>query len=127
MGNKKKSVVKLTTTAALLAITIVLQHFASLFYVPATGTSPALSLIPIAVGAIIYGPSCGAILGLGWSVFILVSGQANFYLGMNAVGAVVVVIAKGTLAGTLTGVVFKGLAKKNKIAAINLRSSSYIL
>lgn len=122
MRKNKQKVVKLTVTATLLAITIVLQAIGGLFVIPITGTSPALSLIPIAVGAIIYGPSCGGLLGLGWSIFILVSGQASFYMGMNAIGTVITVIAKGTLAGIGTAYVFKILKNKNYVVAVILAS-----
>lgn len=122
MKQNKQKVIKLTVTSVLLAITIILQAIGGFFVIPITGTSPALSLIPIAVGAILFGPSCGAILGLGWSVFILVSGQASYYMGMNAVGTVITVIAKGTLAGLTSAYAFKVLKNKSYILAIVIAS-----
>ena len=96
MKNSQK-IVKLTVTSILMAITIVLQAIAGFIVIPVTNTSPALSLIPIAVGAIIYGPSCGAILGLGWSLFILASGQASGYLAMNFIGTIITVDRKSVV------------------------------
>ena len=122
MNKNKQSVVKLTVTSTLLAITIVLQAVASAFTMPITNTPIALALIPIAVGAIIYGPLCGSILGFGWSAFILVSGQADFYFGMNAIGTIITVISKGTVAGLLTGVVYNLLKNKNHVVAIIVAS-----
>ena len=117
MKNSQK-IIKLTVTAILLAITIVLQAIAGFIVIPVTNTSPALALIPIAVGAIIYGPSCGALLGFGWSIFILLSGQASGYMAMNLIGTIITVIAKGTLAGLVSGLMYKLLKGKNYIVAI---------
>lgn len=122
MKKNKQSVLKLTMMSTLLAITIVLQAVASAFTMPITNTPVALALIPIAVGAIIYGPTCGGILGLGWSLFILVSGQADFYFGMNAIGTIVTVVSKGTLAGIVTGLVYNLIKKKNYVVAIIVAS-----
>ena len=76
---KKQDIVKMTVTATLLAITILLQAIASFIVIPITNSSPALAFIPIVVGAILYGPLCGGLLGLVWSLYILISGQASFY------------------------------------------------
>ena len=119
MKNSQK-IVRLTVTSILMAITIVLQAIAGFIVIPITNTSPALSLIPIAVGAIIYGPSCGALLGLGWSLFILVSGQASGYLAMSFIGTIITVVAKGTLAGLGSGFVYKLLKDKKYVVAIIL-------
>ena len=105
-------------TSALMAITIILQAVASAFVMPFTNTPIALALIPIAVGAIIYGPSCGLFLGSCWSLFILVSGQASFYFGMNAIGTIITVLSKGALAGYLTGVTYNLLKKYGYIVAV---------
>lgn len=108
----KKNVVKLVVMAMLCGIAIILQAFASFITIPITNSSPALSFIPISVGAILYGPLAGSVLGFIWSLFILVSGQASYYMGMNAVGTVIVVVAKGTLAGLASGFVYKLFKKK---------------
>lgn len=122
MKKRKQNVVRLTVTASLLAITIVLQAIAGFIVIPVTNTSPALALIPIAVGAIIYGPSCGALLGLGWSLFILVSGQASGYMAMNFIGTIITVVGKGTLAGLGSAYVYKLLKEKNYVVAIIVAS-----
>lgn len=120
--SRKKQTVKLTVIAILLAIAILLQAMASMIVFPITNSSPALSFIPIVVGAILYGPGVGALLGFVWSGFILVSGQASYYMGMNAIGTVITVIVKGTSAGLVSGLVYKGLKSKNKVVAIIIAS-----
>lgn len=118
MKKNKQYILKMSVTAILMAITVVLQALASGFVMPITNTPVALALIPIAVGAIIYGPICGGVLGLAWSLFILVSGQASYYMGMSVVGTIVTVISKGTLAGVISGFTFNLLKKHNYIMAI---------
>lgn len=120
--SRKKETVKLTVIAILLAIAILLQAFAGVIVFPFTNSSPALSFIPIVVGAILYGPSVGTLLGFVWSAFILVSGQANYYMGMSAIGTVITVMTKGTCAGLVPGLIFNGLKNKNKVLAIVLAS-----
>ena len=115
MKNKNQTL-KLVMVAMLLGLTIVLQAIS--ITNPITATPLAMSFIPIAVGAILYGPKCGTFLGFLWSVFILVSGQASFYMGMNVVGTLITVIVKGTLAGYLSGVLYLLLKKKNNTVAM---------
>lgn len=120
--NRKQETVKLTVIAILLAIAILLQAIASVIVFPITNSSPALSFIPIVVGAILYGPKVGTLLGFVWSAFILVSGQASYYMGMNALGTVITVLGKGTCAGLVSGLLYKGLKNKNKVIAIVVAS-----
>ena len=115
---RREKTLKLTVTASLMSITIVLQALAGFIVIPVTNTSPALALIPIAVGAIIYGVSCGSFLGFGWSVFILISGQASSYLAMNVLGTIITVVGKGMLAGVGSALVYKALRKHNYVVAI---------
>lgn len=119
---RKKKTVKLTVIAILLAIAILLQAFASVIVFPVTNSSPALSFIPIVVGAILYGPSVGALLGFVWSAFIIASGQASYYMGMSAVGTFVTVLTKGTCAGLVSGLLYKVLKNRNKVVAIIVAS-----
>ena len=111
-GNKKNvggfDIRKLVGLGLLTAIVIVLQFIgASIRF----GTfSVSLVLMPIVVGAALYGVGAGAWLGLVFGIVVLLSGDANLFLGINAVGTVVTVIAKGVLAGALSGLVYTWLA-----------------
>ena len=60
---KNDSVKKMTGTAILLAIEIVFQVIGNYITFPG-GVSINLSLIPVALGAILFGPLSGAFLGL---------------------------------------------------------------
>lgn len=80
--------------------------------------SISLVLIPIVVGAAMYGTAAGAWLGFIFGLVVLLSGDAAAFLGVNALGTIITVIAKGTLAGLCAGLVFRALAKKNTYVAV---------
>ena len=69
--------------------------------------SISLVLLPIVVGAAVYGWQAGAWLGLVFGVAVLLSGDASAFLAVNPIGTVVTVLVKGTLAGLLSGLAYK--------------------
>ena len=75
-------------------------------------------LIPIVVGAAMYGTAAGAWLGFIFGLVVLLSGDAAAFLGVNALGTIITVIAKGTLAGLCAGLVFRALVKTNTYVAV---------
>lgn len=112
---KKKSIFSLdfnTRTLVglglLTAIVIVLQFIGAFLKF---GTfSISLVLMPIVVGAALYGVFAGAWLGLVFGIVVLLSGDANLFLGINPFGTIVTVLLKGILAGAVSGLVYIGLA-----------------
>ena len=99
------------------AIVIVLQLLGA--FIKFGPFSISLTLIPIVVGAALYGPWAGAWLGFVFSMVVLLSGDAGAFLVVNAAGTILTVIAKGTLAGWASGIVFKAMSKTNTwLAAI---------
>jgi uncharacterized membrane protein len=112
MKNNEK-IQKMVVTAILLALTIVLQAYATTFRI---GTySLPLSLVVIAAGAIMYGPLVGSILGTGWGLFIFVADPScQAFIHYSVPGTIMAVIGRGFLDGFITGllaVVFKKLFK----------------
>lgn len=77
--------------------------------------SISLVLLPIVVGAALYGAGAGAWLGFVFGAAVLFSGDAAAFLAVNAPGAVILCLAKGTLAGLCAGLVYKLAEKKSKI------------
>ena len=127
MSDQFTKVQKLVGTAVLAAIVIVLQVFASGIRIgPFT---PTLSLIPIIIGAILFGPVTGAILGTVFGVIVViavVSGAEPFSLLMfnqNPIVTVATCIIKGAAAGWLSGLLYKVLAKKKYV---NIAAASVI-
>ena len=92
----------------LTAITIVLQMLGS--FIKFGPFSISLTLVPIVVGAALYGPVAGAWLGFVFSMVVLFT-DAQAFLVISVPGTVVTVLAKGTLAGFLAGIVYVAFRK----------------
>lgn len=92
------------------AIVIVLQFLGS--FIKFGPFSISLVLIPIVVGAALYGFWGGAWLGFVFSVAVFLSGDAGLFLAVNPLGTILTVILKGTLAGLAAGLVYHWLGKK---------------
>lgn len=115
---KKFDTRKLTGLALLTAIVIVLQLIGSAFPLRVGPFSFSFVLIPIVVGAALYGWKAGAWLGFIFGVTVLLSGDAAAFLPINPVGTVLVVLVKGTTAGIVAGLIYKLVNKLNGIAAV---------
>ena len=115
----------MTGIALLMALIIVLQ-FVTGMIPPVGGFSISLVLIPIVMGAAIFGPGAGALLGAAFGVIVYI----NCVTGADAGGAMVfqadpilcflVVMGKGIMAGLASGLVYAGLKKWNPHVAILL-------
>lgn len=112
MNEKTKSIVG---TGILTAIVIVLQALA--IPIKLGPFSVTLVLIPIVVGAALYGYKAGAWLGFVFGVVVLITDSAAF-LAVSVPGTVATVILKGVLAGLVAGLVYRALEKKSRIAAV---------
>lgn len=105
---------KLVGLSVLTAIIIVLQALAisirfGIFNI-------TLVLIPIVVGAALYGYKAGAWLGFVFSVVVLFT-DAGAFLAISVPGTIITVILKGTLAGLAAGIVYLAMEKVNKYLA----------
>ena len=106
----------LTGVAVFTAIVIVLQLLGS--FIRFGPFSISLTLIPIVVGAALYGPAAGAWLGFVFSMVVLLSGDAGAFLAVNPLGTIVTVIVKGTLAGWAAGMVYRAFRGKRALLAV---------
>lgn len=98
----------------LTAIVIILQALA--LNIRFGVFSITLVLVPIIVGAALYGYKAGAWLGLVFGVVVLLT-DAGVFLAVNVPGTIVTCIAKGVLAGLAAGAVYTLAAKKNQLLA----------
>ena len=114
-GNRV-DVQKIVGTAALTAIVIVLQLLGS--FIRFGPFSISLVLIPIVVGAAMYGVVVGGWLGFVFGLTVLLSGDAALFLSVNAPGTILVVLLKGTLAGLCAGLVYAALKNVNRWLAV---------
>ena len=117
----KANVKRMVGMALLMALVIVLQFIP---IPPIGGFSISLVLIPIVMGAAMYGPTAGAILGAIFGVIVYI----NCVTGTDPGGAMVfqadpvlcfvVVLAKGTMAGLASGFVYKLVKRWNPYIAM---------
>lgn len=117
---------RLVGMGILTALIIVLQTFASGFKI--ANFTPPLSLIPIIIGAILFGEFAGAILGLVFGIVVVlavISGAEPFstlMLNYNPVITVIICLLKGMAAGYLSGLVYKLLSGRNNLFALIISS-----
>lgn len=74
------------------------------------------ALIPIVVGAALYGWATGGWLGLVFGAMVLFTGGANAFLVINVPGTIITVLVKGAAAGLVPGLIYSALEKKNRWA-----------
>lgn len=110
---------KMVGTGVLAAAVIVLQLLSS-FAIHIGPVPISLVLIPIAIGAIVYGPDSGAFLGGVFGVIVIIMILAGMdpasmmMLQFNAPATIIVCLGKGILAGLVCGLVNKAFKKINK-------------
>lgn len=122
---RQSNVVKMVGIALMMALVVVMQAISSIIP-PVSGFSISLVLLPVVLGAAIYGPGAGALLGATFGVVVFV----NCVTGADPGGAMVfqaspvlcflVVLAKGILAGAASGWVYWMLKGKNPYVAMLL-------
>ena len=120
--NNHASVVRLTSLAILAALVVVLQTVASGIRI---GPVPiSLTLVPIVVGAILFGPGAGAGLGFVFGLVCLIAGVTGAdqftYLLWTAspFWLIVVCVGKAVLCGLCAGLAAKALEKKQTLSCI---------
>ncbi len=104
----------------LTAIVVVLQFVSMALRFSAF--SITLTLVPIVVGAALYGKATGAWLGFVFGVAVLLTGDAAAFLTINPAGTIATVLVKGAMAGFCAGLVYRLIAKKNQVAAVLISS-----
>ena len=114
MNNKTKNMVGV---ALFTAIIVVLQFLGGGIKIGGL-FSISLVLVPIVVGAAIYGWQAGAWLGFAFGIAVLMSGDAAAFLAVDALGTVLVVLAKGIACGLVSGLAYKLLSKLGKKYAV---------
>lgn len=116
MNKKKIDVRTIVGVALFLAVIAVLQALGS--FIRFGPFSISLVLVPIVVGAALYGPLWGAFLGFFFGLMVFATQDANAFLVINPLGTILTVLLKGALAGFAAGLVYKALEKKNMWIAV---------
>lgn len=120
---KYAKIKRMVGTALLMTMVVVMQFLGGLIP-PVGGFSISLVLIPIVLGAAVFGPGTGALLGATFGVSVYI----NCVTGADPGGAMVfqanpllcflVVMGKGILAGLASGSAYRLLEGKNTYAAM---------
>ena len=120
---KNQKIKRMAGVALLMALVFVMQ-FISGMIPPVGGFSISLVLIPIVLGAAVFGPGAGALLGATFGIIVYI----NCVTGADPGGAMVfqanpvlcflVVMGKGILAGFASGGIYRLISGKNRYIAM---------
>jgi uncharacterized membrane protein len=123
MKRQNKGIMKMVGIAFMMALVVVMQSISGMIP-PIGGFSISLVLIPVVLGAAVYGPGAGALLGATFGAIVYI----NCVTGADPGGAMVfqaspilcflVVMGKGMLAGLASGAAYKLLKGKNPYIAM---------
>lgn len=121
--SKKNITMMLAVLGLLTAIIVVLQ---SLAIGIRFGTfSITLTLVPIVVGAALYGWKAGAWLGFVFGVVVLLT-DAGAFLAVNVPGTIITCILKGAAAGAAAGFVYNLMMKKFRNSLVSVVSAGIV-
>lgn len=115
----RNSTVNLAVTSVLAAI-IAVMTFTPIGYLTIGVVEITFLTIPVAIGAIVCGPACGAILGgiFGLTSFLQCFGVLRpshfgaMLLSINPISTALICFVPRILAGLLAGLIFKAFKKK---------------
>lgn len=112
-AEKTRTVVGMGMLTALVAV---LQVFAST--IKFGSVSITLTLVPIMIGAALYGWKAGAWLGFVFGAIVMFTPDVAAFMAISVPATIVTVLLKGTLAGLCAGLVYSAIEKKNRTAAV---------
>ena len=117
MNNKmmREKIHNMVGVAILCSIVVVLQLLGS--FIKLGPVSFSLVLLPIVIGAAVYGPGAGAIIGGAFSVVVLCQPDTAFFYGISVFGTVLTVLTKGILSGWLSGLIYRFICAKDAFLA----------
>ena len=122
---RNQKIKRMVGIALLMALVLIMQFLGGVL-TTASGFSISLVLIPIVLGAAVYGPSAGAVLGAAFGAIVYINCVNGADLGgamvfqANPILCFAVVMGKGILAGTAAGWVYRLFQKKNTYLAMLL-------
>ena len=120
-NTNRKKILTMVEMAMLIALVVVLQLISAI--VPPIGGSVSitLTLIPVVVGAIIFGYKGGAVLGLSFGVIVLINCITGLDIGGNILWnanpfiTATLCILKGVFAGIAASIVYNLIKGKSSI------------
>ncbi len=133
ISNKQKTL-KITQISILVALVVVLQLLSAVLtkIIPFLPFSITLTLVPVVIGAILFGEKGGAILGFFFGGIVLVNCATGLDIGglqlwsANPFLTALICFVKGIAAGVVPALVYRLLTKNNnkKLLAVILAAIS---
>ena len=122
--NKKQKTLQLVQMSMLIALVVVLQLISALIPPIGGSVSITLTLIPVVVGAILFGVTGGAVLGFSFGLIVLINCITGLDVGGNILWnanpffTALICFVKGTAAGVVPALLYKAVVgKKSDISA----------
>lgn len=117
---QKDSILKMTQLAILAALVVVFQLVGGL--IPMAGTSLCVVMIPITIGAIMFGPKGGAFLGFVFGIVTIGYGfgadlLTTVFMQNQPIVTITICLGKALAAGIGAGFAYNLLSKYNKLFA----------
>ena len=113
----QEKIQKLAVLGIFTALVAILSYFGGFIKIGGLA-SISLTLIPVVLGAALYGPFAGAWLGFVSAVVFFITPDAAFWFGLSLHGTIITVVIKGVLAGLCAGIVFDLLERVNRYLAV---------
>ncbi len=130
MKSKKTGrILRLTQLSVLVALLLIFG-FTSIGYIKIGIIEITLNIIPVAIAAIVLGPTagaiCGAVFGLTsfWQAASGMSAFGTMIFNVSPILTLVICLIPRILEGLLTGLIYKGLSKKLKENSVPCAISS---
>ena len=122
LKSQKQKTLELVQLSMLAALVVVLQILSAL--IPPIGgmVSITLTLIPVVIGAILFGKKGGAILGFTFGVIVMINcitaldPGGNILWNTNPFLTAFLCLLKGTLAGFVPAVVYSALTRSKTVS-----------
>ena len=124
MSNRSRSLRFLTTTAMFMAVELVMWLL-HLGQVPFGPLNMSLLTVPVAIGAILLGPTAGLILGGTFgltSLYDAITGASvltGYFFATHPVHTVFLCVSMRMIMGLLTGLIFQGLKKIDRTKIVS--------
>lgn len=113
-NNRKNNIFMLLLMTALTILVVVLYLVTPSIF---GAFSLVFSLLPILIGAKLYGLLASAWLGFSFGVATLIRQDINLFMGMEPVVTVVMCLIMGAVVGLSVSFVYQVLSKKNETSA----------
>ena len=119
--NKRNTTQQIVGTGLLLALEIIFQIIGN--YLQIGPVNINLSLVTVVLGAVLYGPLSGAVLGFFNGLIVLLSPSTiAIFMPISPVGTVIACLLKCTIAGLVAGLLFKLFKNKNNLVGLIIAS-----